>query len=389
LADQFGQLYPHFIVALRFLQERKGIFNIMHLTKDCTGKYGTTKLIGGGLSQYARATSVDASLNYGERHCQHIMKIVSKMKESFEILVPRFDTQNCFEISNAKDNNNRHDNICSISNTPTIIQKQNANINDPDKDNDDVEWEEGDETIDTPSDRDDVNHLIENQCFAAAAQAHEAAVERTLLAVLGGSGLHDYTVNINFDNNNDEEVDRLSIDEKDSTVVALPAAAAATEESKITPPFGALAKDPGQQVQKKLIHLTEKLCQRHLPVLDVWMKALQDLSSIDGLTTTEIHEKQKMQKHINKLKELFRTVKFVASSTVDQSFKFIHRWEHSNGRACKTCHVNRANSADESLREDSTSPFNYKNLHVLPWKKGQSIDSQKQTAMRIKIAVPK
>jgi hypothetical protein len=386
LADQFGQLYPHFIVALRFLQERKGIFNIMHLTKDSTNNSSTTKRVGGGLSQYALATSLDASLNYGERHCQHIMKIVSKMKECFEILVPRFDTQNCFEISNAKDNNNRNDNICSTSTTPTIIQKQNPNINDPDEDNDDVDWEEGDETIDTPSSRDDVTHLIKDQCFAAAAQAHEAAVERTLLAALGGSGLHDYTVNINFDYDDEEEVDRSSIEEKDVIVVP----AASTEKGKIMPSFSALDKDSGQQVKKKLIHLTEKLCQRHLPVLDVWIEALQDLTSTDGLKTTETHEMKKMQKHsIIKLKELFRTVKFVASSTVDQSYKFINREEHSKGRASKTCHVNGINSAYESLREESTYPFNCKSLHVLPWKRNQSIEADKQTARRIKIAVPK
>lgn len=379
LADQFGHLYPHFIVALRFLQEKKGIFNIRHLTKDCTSTSSTTKRVGGGLSQYALTTSINAAINYGEQECQRIMNIVSQMKEYFEILVPRLDTRNYFEISHSKDNHESCDNLCSSKNTYLTLLPKATNdfiIND-DGDNDEVEWEEGDVAVDIPSHSDDVN-MIENQLFAAAAQDHEAAVERTLLAAFGGSGIHGYTVSINFDNSDDDEVDRLG-------PISLPAAAATMEEGMKTRSTGVMANNNGQSVQQKLIHLTETLCQRHIPVLDVWTESLQDFSSIDDLTTTTIHKKQKMKKHIIKLKELFRTVKIVASSTVDQSFKFINRGKHGNGRADNTCGFEGTTSAFESFREESASHLISNSLHVLPWKRSQSTAGQKHTSRRIKM----
>lgn len=420
LADQYGKLYPHFIVALRFLQQKKGIFNVMNLSKEKLGSTDTTTntRIGGSLSQYALATARDAALRYGEQECQRIMKIISTMNKYFEVLVPRFDHN--FGNASYKSCNTvgfTNSTTTTTATTPTTTIGHESNTDD-NEDDEEVNWEEGDVNYNVP-----VNSFkgitTERQSFVSTAEDHEAAVERTLLAVMGGSSTRDYTININFDNSDGEdEGEAFALTLKENHQTPLTTTAAAPVEDGTMPLLGATAtsnkyctedittitttttKNTEQQkVRNKLIVLTGKLCQRHLPILDVWIEALHDFSPPNSSLST-VEEKQMIRTHINKLQELFKNVKSIATSTFKQSNKLESRWKHkkqndAHNTAANIRGVKEPTEYNQDLQEgiihvcNNAAPNKSTTVTVLPWKRDQNIDCKQNQAKKLKIVKSK
>jgi hypothetical protein len=221
LSHTFGHLYPHLVVAVRFVEEKRGIVNVMHMVKDANtnnvgvGDHSQSRhsikssssllfatRVGGGLSAQALRVGCDAAYNHGNKECQRIYEVIQKVEELMEVVYPRF-------LDNSGSRNQSRFARVEVIPNGEVPAEANMNMHsgnvdqkvaddNDDDDDESIEWEEGVEeeeseqkipkssTADKTSSPDTTSSTWED---------HEAAVERTL-AAMGMS--RDHAVEVNF-----------------------------------------------------------------------------------------------------------------------------------------------------------------------------------------------
>jgi len=175
LSAKFGQFYPRFSVACRWLEERKGVrIAAASTSTQSSSDPASITTNTGGFSVAQLRIGRDAAMVRGETECRIVRKIVLEAERCFEVLIPRMEGVDYGDDSASK--LLRNDDLSRFSSASPQSARKNdqdnfiADDNDDDGDDSSIEWEDGDADADA------------NQGTNSIA-AHEMAVERTLQAM--------------------------------------------------------------------------------------------------------------------------------------------------------------------------------------------------------------
>jgi len=324
--DDDDDAFPRLYVAMRYLEERKGI--LIHTAG--TGVSDRRRGGGGGMAKLRHDR--DEAIQYGCKMQKRVEKLVYKMNLCFDVLVPRFDffasgVSSCDDgaivalfsfLEQEQERKMRgkmtkklaedgSSNIVSgeekLPPASTTEKGKEADADDDDSDDededDDIDWEDGNEEEDIhpvteeeninfkekSGDNENNNEINNNDDTASKGYGtnathkvmtdaqHKNAVEQTLAFMESTGGIVGGEMEINFDTNQEEQE---CINSTYQTVNNMSKAEQLVASSKETAAI-AMAKS----TLKKCVDI---LSFRHMPLLSTWVDAL---ITADGMTTVQ------------------------------------------------------------------------------------------------------
>jgi hypothetical protein len=210
------------IIAYRYLSEQKGISLLLQDTNTTITTDTICPQTNGQMIDVRKKR--DQAIQYGEKECRKLNRVLQMVQECIDILVPRFG----HEPLDIKRMDTKMDETSLVSNN------NNGQYKDDDIDDEDIEWEDGDDNI--------LNISHDTMSYD-----HVSSVEQTLAVMEQSGSLQHGAINIELD------TQKFSAHVNDNEKY--------------------VSDDKAQEMKDKLMKYADVLRKR-LQVLDGWYHAL-------------------------------------------------------------------------------------------------------------------